>query len=110
MGLDGTMLYTLPGSTEIYSERTQTRTFENHANLLTWQTDRSSPRRMAFKALHVLNGKAALSYSIGFAHVFFALILRKYCQNGLLLIHSYVHCRLSINYACGHVDDPPTLN
>ena len=27
---------TLPGSTESYSERTETRTFENHANLLTY--------------------------------------------------------------------------
>ena len=27
---------TLPGSTESYGERTQTRTFENHANLLAY--------------------------------------------------------------------------
>ena len=51
---------TLPRSTESYSERTQTHTFENHANLLTYlQTDHCSPRRMALKAL--LNAKAALS-------------------------------------------------
>ena len=34
MGVDGTML--LPGSTESYGERTQTRTFENHANPLAY--------------------------------------------------------------------------
>ena len=35
MGLDGTMLHYLYG-TESYGERTQTRTFENHANLLAY--------------------------------------------------------------------------
>ena len=30
---------TLPGSTASYGERTQTRTFENHANLLTYLTN-----------------------------------------------------------------------
>ena len=42
MGLDGMLHYlavrkaTLPGSTESYGELTQTRTFENHANLLAY--------------------------------------------------------------------------
>ena len=50
----------LPGSTESCSEHTQTHTFKNHANLLTyWQTDRCTPWIMAFKAL--LNTKVALS-------------------------------------------------
>ena len=40
-----------------YGERTQTHTFENHANYsLTWQANRCTSRRMAFKAL--LNVKA----------------------------------------------------
>ena len=31
---------TLPGNTESYSEHTQTRTFENHANLLAYLANR----------------------------------------------------------------------
>ena len=37
MGLDSTV--TLPGSTASYGERKQTRTFENHANLLAYLTN-----------------------------------------------------------------------
>ena len=60
MGLDGIILHYYC-STESCGERTQTRTFENHAITcsLTWQTDRCTPRRMAFKAL--LNAKTAFS-------------------------------------------------
>ena len=48
---------------------------------LTWQTDRFTPRRMAFKAL--LNAKAALSWAL--FKFSLPLIIRKNCQNGLLL-------------------------
>ena len=37
-GLDSTIYVTLPGSTASYGERKQTRTFENHANLLAYLT------------------------------------------------------------------------
>ena len=93
---------------ESYSEHTQTRTFENHANVhsLTWQTDYCSPWRMAFNAQ--LNAKAALF--LGFGQVLFVLVVRKNCQSGLLLKHSYMYCRLLINYLSGHIDDLPTLS
>ena len=47
---------------------------------------------------------------LGFAQVLSALIVQKNCQNRLLLRHNCVYRRLLINYVCGHIDDPPTLN
>ena len=89
---------TLSGSTESYGERTQTRTFEYYANLLAsllvpWETDRCTPWRMAFKAL--LNAKVALPWAL--LKFSLRLLLQNNCQNGLLLKHGNMYCRLSID-------------
>ena len=80
------------------SECTQTCTFENHANLLAYLTNwlLFTPENGSQGAIKC-QGVAFL----GFAQVFSALIVRKNCKNGLLLKHSYVYCRLLINYVCG---------
>ena len=41
---------TLPGSTESYGERTQIRTFENHANLLAYPASWAGPGNVASNA------------------------------------------------------------
>ena len=95
---------TLPGSTTSYGEHTQTCTFENHANLFAYLANRPLyTRRMAFQVLRI---KHQGSPFLGFAQVLSAL---KNCQNGLLLKHSCVYCRLR-NHVRGHIDDLPTLN
>ena len=75
---------TLPGSTESYSERTQTHTFENHANLLAYLAN--------WPLFTLENGfqgtiKCQGGPFLGFAHFFSELI-----ETGLLLKHSYVTC------------------
>ena len=105
MGLDGTMLHYLAVRKAMVSLHRPVHSKITLTYSLTWQTDRCTPRRMAFKAL--LNAKAApalLKFSLRL------LFRKKNCQNGLLLKNSYVYCRLSINYVRGHIDDPPTLN
>ena len=106
MGLDGTMLHYLAVRKAMVSIHRPIHSKITLTYLLTWQTDRFTPRRMVFKAL--LNAKAALSWAL--LKFSLPLIIRKNCQSGLLLKNSYVYCRLSINYARGHTDDPPTLN
>ena len=104
MGLDGTILHYLAVRKAMVSVHKPVHLKITLTYSLTWQADRcalpgewlSRPRRGPFLA---------------FAQVFSALIVRKKnCQNGLLLKNSYVYCRLSINYVCGHIDDPPTRN
>ena len=71
---------------ESYGEHTQTRTFENHANLLAYLANhRCTLRRMAFNAL--LNAKAALSY-IGFS---LRLLFEKVVRTG-----SYLRTQLRV--------------
>ena len=106
MGLDSTMLHYLAVRKAMVSVYRHIHSKITLTYSLTWQTDRFTPRRMAFKAL--LNAKAALSWAL--LKFSLPLIIRKNCQNGLLLKTSYVYCRLSINYVRGHIDDLPTLN
>ena len=103
-GLDSTV--TLPGSTASYGERKQTRTFENHANLLAYLTNWPlyTPEN-GFRDVIKRQGGPFLS----FAQAFSALIVRINCQNGVPVKHGFVYCRLR-NYGRGHIDDPPTLN
>ena len=72
----------------------QTRTFENHTNLLlypsnwplyTWRKHQDG----LFPCMH--------------------LLLEKYARIGSISKHGYVYCRL-YNYMHGHVCSPPTLN
>ena len=77
---------------ESYGERTQTHTFENHANLLTYLAK--------WPLYFPENGfqgtiKCQGSPFLVFAQVFSALIVRKNCQNGLLLKKKL--CVLSID-------------
>ena len=59
MGLDGTMLHYLAVRKDMVSLHRPVHSKITLTYSLTWQTDRCTPRRMAFKAL--LNAKAALS-------------------------------------------------
>ena len=59
MGLDGTMLHYLAVRKAMVSLHRPVHSKITLTYSLTWQTDRCTPRRMAFKAL--LNAKAALS-------------------------------------------------
>ena len=90
MGLDGTMLHYLAVRKAVVSVHKPVHSKITLNYSLTWRADRCTSRRMAFKAL--LKAKARLF--LAFAQVFSALIVKK---NGLLLKHSYVYCRLSIN-------------
>ena len=81
----------------------KTCTFKNHANLLAylanWQLytlESSFPDTITHQGTHFL----------GFVQIFSALIVKKNCQNGLLLKCSCVCCWL-LNYMHGHIDDPP---
>ena len=103
MGLDGTMLHYLAVRKAMVSVHRPIHSKITLTYSLTWQTDRFTPRRIAFKALLNAISWALLKFSL-------PLIIRKNCQNGLLLKNSYVYCQLSINYVRGHTDDPPTLN
>ena len=62
MGLDGTMLHYLAVRKAMVSVYRPIHSKITLTYLLTWQTDRFTPRRMAFKAL--LNAKAALSWAL----------------------------------------------
>ena len=64
----------LPGSTESYGKRTQTRTFKNYANLLDYLANWPlyTPEN-GFQGTIKHQGGPFL----GFAQVFFALIVRK---------------------------------
>ena len=66
---------------------------------LTWQTDHYTPRRMAFKKCQ----------GQGLLKPFKDLFFKKPYQNGLLLQHGCVYCRLR-NYVCEHLNNQPTLN
>ena len=59
MGLDGTMLHYLAVRKAMVSLHRPVHSKITLTYSLTWQTDRCTPRRMAFKAL--LNARAALS-------------------------------------------------
>ena len=100
---------TLPGSTESYGEGTQTCTvtFENHPNLLAYLANWPQ-----FTSENGFQGtiKHQGGPFLGFVQDFSALIVQSNCQNRLLLKHSYVYYRLSINYVSEHIDDSPTLN
>ena len=95
---------TLPGSTASYCEHTQTRTFENHANLFALGKQTTVHPENGFPGATYIKHQG--SPFLGFAQVLSAL---KNCQNGLLLKHSCVYCRLC-NHVRGHIDDLPTLN
>ena len=88
---------TLHGSTASYGEGTQTRTFENHANLLAYLPNWPlyTPENGFLSAI-----KHKCAPFLGFGQVYSALTLWKKTQNGLLLKHGYVYCRLS-NYVRG---------
>ena len=106
MGLDGTMLHYLAVRKAMVSVYRPIHSKITLTYSLTWQTDRFTPRRMAFKAL--LNAKAGFP---GLCSSFLCrLLFEKTGKNGLLLKNSHMYCRLSINYVRGHTDDPPTLN
>ena len=94
---------TLPGSTARCGERTQTRTFENHTNLLAYLTNWAlyTPGN-GFRGVMKLQGSPFLT----FAQAFSALIVQR---NGVPVKHDYMYCRLC-HYGHGHIDDPPTLN
>ena len=97
MGLHGTMLHYLAVWKAIVNVHRPVYSKITLTYSLTWQTDRCSPWRMGFKLL--------------FPRLFFlCAYCSKNCQNRLLLKHSYVYCRLSINYVSGQIDDPSTLN
>ena len=88
---------TLPGSMESYGERTQTCTFKNHTNLLTYLANWPLfTLKSGFQGAIKCQG----SPFQGFAQVSSALK------------HNYVYCRLSINYmyVSGRIDNLPTLN
>ena len=71
---------TLPGSTASYGERKQTRTFENHANLLAYLTNWPLyTLENGFWGVIKCQGGPFLS----FAQAFSALIVRINCQNGV---------------------------
>ena len=83
-----------PGSDVSCGKFTQTRTFENHANLLpypsnwplySWRKHQDG----LFPCMH--------------------LLLEKYARAGSISKHGYMYCRL-YNYMHGHVSGPPTLN
>ena len=59
MGLDGTMLHYLAVRKATVSVHIPVHSKITITYLLTWQTDRCTPQRMAFKAL--LNAKTVLS-------------------------------------------------
>ena len=89
-GLDSTV--TLPGSTARCGERTQTRTFETHANLLAYLTNWSlyTPKN-GFRGVIKRQGGPFLSY----AQAFSVLIVRINCQNGVPM-HGPTEARLRL--------------
>ena len=106
MGLDGTMLHYLA------VREAMVRVKPTHSKItltysLTWQADRCTSRRMAFKAL--LNAKAQPFPSLRSSFLC-AYCSKKLPERAPTKKNSYVYCRLSINYVRGHIDDPPTLN
>ena len=106
MGLDGTIPHYQAVWKAMVSVHKPVHSKITLTYSLTWQADRCTSRRMAFKAL--LNAKARPFPSL--CSSFLCAYWSKNCQNGLLLKNSYVYCRLSITYVRGHIDDPPTLN
>ena len=64
MGLDGIMLHYLAVWKVVVSVHRPVHSKITLTYSLTWQTDRCSPRRMAFKVL--LNAKALLKFSLHF--------------------------------------------
>ena len=81
MGLDGTMLQYLAVLKAVVSVHKPVHLKITLTYLVTWQTDPENGFQGAIKHL-------------GFAQVFPAHIVRKNCQNRLLLKHSYMYCRL----------------
>ena len=96
---------TLPGSTASYGERKQTRTFENHANLLAYLTNWPlyTPEN-GFRDVIKRQGGPFLS----FAQAFSARIVQINCQNGV----PQSKASWIVDYATTgvYIDDPPTLN
>ena len=78
MGLDGTMLHYLAVRKAMVCVHKPVHSKITLTYSLTWQADRCTSRRMAFKA-------PRRGPFLAFAQVFSALIVRKNCQNGLLL-------------------------
>ena len=72
---------------------------------LTLRTDRCKIPENGFQGIIKRQGSPFLSLAQDFS----ALIVQINCQNGVLLKHSFVYCRLR-NYGHGHIDNPPTLN
>ena len=108
MGLDGTMLHYLAVRKAIVSVHKPVHSKITLTYSLTWQADRCTSPENCFQGAIKRQG-AALSWPL----LKFSLCLlfeKKNCQNGLLLKNSYLYCRLSINYVCGHSDNLPTLN
>ena len=107
MGLDGTMLHYLAVREAMVSVHKPVHSKITLTYSLTWQADRCTSRRMAFKAL--LNAKARPFPSLCSSFLC-AYCSKKLPERAPTKKNSYVYCRLSINYVRGHIDDPPTLN
>ena len=105
MGLDGTMPHYLAVRKAMVSVHRPVCSKITLTYSLSWQTDRCTPRRMAFKAL--LNAKTALSQALLCAYCSKKLPERAPTKTQLSVD---IYCRLLFNYMCGHIDDPPTLN
>ena len=75
---------TLPGSMASYGECTQTRTIENHVNLLVYIGKLLCTPEDGFQCAIKHQGDPFL----GLAHVFPALIARNNCQNGRTRLHA----------------------
>ena len=88
MGLDGTMLHYLGVRKAMVSVHKPVHSKITLTYSLTWQADRCTSRRMAFKTLLNAGGSPFLA----FAQVFSVLIFEKNCQNGLLLILKTAMC------------------
>ena len=84
MGLDGTMLHYLAVRKAMVSVHKPVHSKITLTYSLTWQADHCTSRRMAFNS-------PRCSPFLAFAQAFSALVVRKNCQNGLLLENSYVY-------------------
>ena len=98
MGLDGTMLHYLAVRKATVSVHRPVHSKITLTYSLTWQTDCCSPENGFQGAINPPGGPF-----LGFAQVFSAPIVQKNCQNGLLLKHSYMYYRISVNYVSEHM-------